>query len=410
MITKKALLIGTVFASTLVGGTGESLFNPSIGFTGDIVTDISDVNGQWREATSEGIAVRSGELILGAAIDPYAELTANVNFTLDGVELHELYSHFHSLPANLSLKAGWKLAQVGRWNQFHAHAMPFTADPRLLIEYQGGHFSTLGTELSWLAPTPFFLELTAGVSEGWRAHTHDSDPSAFDSDLDQRAAELGLTKHGSHWHGSNGEIVDAEEIQDPEEPITTVKNKPIGSFPLLGRAKSSVQFGENWSADLGVSGIWRKDHRFSNRVEGKTYSKAVVGSDLTLFWHPLTANKYRNLDLGAEWLGTYEENELLFGETVLQENRFRHGVFGHVHYRHNQRLHFGTYGELFQANESDLWLKKRVGLFTTVELTHYQYLRLEGSSYRESPNIDPVHRLTLQYDMSIGFHSHGTQR
>ena len=402
-----ALLITMVRAES----KSQSWINPQIGFVGDIIIDVSDVTDEWSQWSTEGFNIRSGELILGANIDPYAQLTANINFTLGGVELHELYSYFPYLPGNFSLNVGWKLAKFGRWNQFHTHAMPFTADPRIYMEYFGGHFAGIGTELSWLAPTPFYLEATLSIYDDIHGHTHDSDPSKYPSALDQKAAELGYEKHGGHWHDEDGNIIEAHDLLDPNEPSTNQQNRSFKSFPVAGRLKTSVDFGPNFSTDIGVSGVYQSQHRYSNRIEGKTYAKAVTGADITFFWHPLTMNRYRHIDFGAEWLMNYEENELLLADSSLvQENTWHQGVFGHFHYKHNARWHFGIYGELFEAQESDTWLKKRWGLFTTMEISHFQFLRLEGSVYHQSPSLPPVHRLTLQYDVAIGAHSHGTQR
>jgi hypothetical protein len=398
-----------LFSQLAARNRDETWMNPKIGFTGDFVADISDVTDEWNKATSQGINIRSAELSLGASIDPYAELTANVNFGIEGAELHELYARFPYLSGNFSLNLGWKLANFGRWNQFHTHAMPFTAEPRIYSEYFGGHFQGVGAELSWLAPTPFYLEAIAVVYDGIHGHSHDNDPSAFDSEIDLKAAELGLTKHGNHWHAPDGSIVYENDLQDPDEPSTETSNRSVGAFPIGGRVKSSLEFGSNWSSDIGVSGIYQNDYRYSNRID-KSYAKAVYGADITLFWHPLTMNKYRNLDFGAEWLMNYEENEQLLDETIVEAATWRQGVFGHIHYRHSARWHFGIYGELFEAQEDQSWTKKRWGVFSTMEISHYQYLRLEGSTYHQSPELPPVHRITLQYDVTIGFHSHGTQR
>jgi len=407
----KAILLLAILGTVLIAAEDQTWMNPQIGFTGDFLMDISDVKSEWNKATSQGIQIRSAELILGASIDPYAELTANVNFGFEGAELHELYARFPYLGGNFALNAGWKLANFGRWNQFHSHAMPFSSEPRIYHEYFGGHFQGIGAELSWLAPTPFYLEATVSVYDGIHGHSHDSDPSAFGSELDQRAAELGLSKHGSHWHSEDGSVVNADDLQDPDEPVTDVSNRSIEAFPIGGRIKSSLEFGADVSVDVGGSALFQKKHRYSNRLDDKTYAKGVFGADMTLFWHPLNMNKYRNFDLGAEWILNYEENELVTKSgSILQSDTWRQGLFGHFHYQHNGRWHFGAFGELFDAQENESWTKKRWGVFTTMAISHYQYLRLEGSTYLQSDDLDPVHRLSLQYDVTIGFHSHGTQR
>jgi hypothetical protein len=416
MIIRRAEIpMNTVVLFLALLGTGlsaaeeDTWMNPRIGFTGDLMADISDVTGEWQRVTSQGINIRSAELSLGASIDPYAELTANVNFNREGAALHELYARFPSLGGNFALDAGWKLAKFGRWNQFHTHAMPFTAEPRIYREYFGGHFQGAGAELSWLAPTLFYLEATLAVYDKIHGHTHDSDPSQFESELDQRAAELGYTKHGSHWHGPDGSIITEDDLRDPDEPTTRAANHEVNAFPVGGRVKSSLEFGPDWSMDLGGSAVYQDAYRYSNRLD-RTYSKGVFGADMTLFWHPLSMNKYRNLDLGAEWLMNFEENEELHDQRILESTTWRQGIFGHIYYRHSGRWHFGAYGELFEAQDRESWTKKRWGVFTTMEISHYQYLRLEGSTYHQSPKLNPVHRLTLQYDVTIGYHSHGIQR
>ncbi len=400
-------LLGTTL---LAAGRDQTWMNPKIGFTGDFLMDVSDVEEEWQRATSQGVNIRSAELILGASIDPYAELTANVNFGLEGAELHELFAEFPVVGRYSSLAAGWKLANFGRWNQFHTHAMPFTAEPRIYHEYIGGHLQGAGAELSILVPLPFYLEATLSVYDDIHGHSHDNDPSAFGSPLEQKAAALGLSKHGNHWHAPDGGFVYEHDLIDPEEPSRELSNRPLGSFPVAGRLKSSVEFGNDLSLDIGGSALWQQVHRRSNRIESD-YAKGLFGADATLFWHPLSMNKYRNFDLGVEWLLNYEEVEQLSGtSTVLELGLWRQGVFGHLHYQHNERWHFGAYGELFEAQEIESWTKKRAGLFATLGISHYQYLRLEGSTYEMSPELPPVHRLTLQYDVTIGFHSHGTQR
>lgn len=399
------LLLGTLWGVE----KKKSWMNPNIGFTGDIIVDVSDVEGMFDKATSQGINIRAGELTLGASIDPYAKFYGNLNFGTHGAALHELYAWFPVLPANLSMKIGYKLANFGRWNRFHTHAMPFAAEPRIYMEYFGGHFSGTGIEISWLSPLPFYLETTLSAYDVINGHTHDSDPSLFESESEKLAFELGYTKHGSHWHNQDGGIVLESEIIDPMKPSLNKSNKKINDFAYAGRINTTFEFGSDWSADLGGSAVFQPGYRHSNRLD-RSYSKGVFGGDLTVFWHPLTMNKYRNLDLGIEWLMNYEENELFIGGEIYETGSWRQGFFSHLHFRLSQRWHFGVYAELFEALNSDSFLRKRFGLFTTMEISHYQYLRLELSRYQKWEHFNPVHRITLQYDATIGFHSHGRQR
>lgn len=409
LYTKSIILIIFLLCCLPAAEKKKNWMNPDIGFTGDMIVDVSDVEEMFGKATSQGINIRAGELAVGASIDPYAKLYCNFNFSTHGAALHELYAWFPVLPANLSLKAGYKLANFGKWNRFHTHAMPFTAEPRIYMEYFGGHFLSTGAELSWLSPLPFYLEVTVAAYDGIHGHTHDEDPSVYESAAEKIAVELGYKKHGSHWHTEDGELVFEEDLIDPLEPVTDKKNRTLSDFAYGGRINTSLEFGTAWSADLGGSAIYQSGYKHSNRVS-RSYPKGVFGADLTIFWHPLTKNKYRNLDLGIEWLMNYEKNELVNDDEIFESTSFKQGFFSHIHMRLNQRWHVGGYGELFETPNNSEYSKKRFGIFTTMEISHYQYIRLELSRYDQFENIDPIHRITLQYDVSIGFHSHGRQR
>ncbi len=386
--------------------------NPNVGFVFDMIADISDIEGD--EWTSQGFEIRSAELDVNANIDPFGELRGNFMFTEDGAELHEGYFLLPALPGNLKLKGGKMLANFGRWNQFHTHAMPFTSEPRIYQEYFGGHFNPTGLELSWLVPIPHFLELTFSIYDRIEGHTHDQDPvrEGFESEADRLAAELGYTRHGNHYHAPDGSIVQPEELLDSDEPRTNAKNnKGAEDFAYGARAATSFEFGPDWSLDLGASLVHQPNFKYSQRVSGASYAKTVYGFDATFFWHPLTQNRERNVDFGIEFLGNVEEFETTADDTVFREERGREGLFAYIHYQHDPTWHYGAFGEFFENDEfSDDFEKNRYGGFVTFHLTHFQFLRLEYSRYEYSDNLDPVNRVILQYDAVIGHHTHGRQR
>ena len=72
-----------------------------------------------------------------------------------------------ALPGNLQLKAGQFFAAFGRQNQQHPHAWAFVDQPLIMNRVLGGDgLRNVGTQLSWLAPTPFYSELALGVFNG----------------------------------------------------------------------------------------------------------------------------------------------------------------------------------------------------------------------------------------------------
>jgi hypothetical protein len=115
--------------------------NPHIGLTVDAVADAHDAADSWK---SPGLTIRGTELIVSSNIDPYASLVGNVLISQQGAELHEAFAEFPVLPLNLKLKGGLMLANFGRWNRFHTHAMPFSSEPRVYREYAGGMMALRG--------------------------------------------------------------------------------------------------------------------------------------------------------------------------------------------------------------------------------------------------------------------------
>jgi hypothetical protein len=386
--------------------------NPNVGFVFDMVVDASDIEGS--EWTTQGFKIRSAELDVNANIDPYGSLHGNFNFSEDGAALHEGYFLLPALPGNLKLKGGHMLANFGHWNPFHTHAMPFASEPRIYMEYFGGHFSPTGLELSWLVPIPHYLELTVSVYDRIEGHTHDEDPvpEGYESEADRIAAELGYEKHGNHYHTPDGSIVWPEDLLDDDAPRTNAKsNKGADDLAYAARAATNFEFGPDWSLDVGASVVHQPNFKYSQRIEDKTFGKTVYGFDATFFWHPLTRNRERNLDFGIEYLGNIEEFETVENDTIFRDERVRDGFFAYFHYQHNPTWHYGLFGEIFENNQfSNDFDKKRYGGFITFYLTHFQFLRLEYSRYEYSDNLDPVNRVILQYDAVIGHHTHGRQR
>jgi len=393
--------------------------NPDIGFTLDGIIDAYDVEGPWK---SPGVTLRGAELIISANIDPYAFLLGNVLISEHGAELHEAFAVFPYLPLNLKGKVGLMLAGFGRWNRFHTHAMPFTSEPRIFREYAGGMLALKGIEFSWMPPINHYIEITLSAYDRFQGHSHDVDPSisgdthASGKTADEIAEEIGAEKHGTHWHGPDGEILYEEDLlalageTTSDDPVSITGNRRPDGFVYGGRITTTFELGPQISIDLGGSALYQHRYKESQRIAGHTYGKLLYGADITLFWHPLTTNKYRNLQLGAEMLGSYEGFERSSGNWILEEYYNRLGVFSWLAWRMSQRWQTGVFGEFFRSNDYLDEQKARYGAFITLDITHYQYLRFEYSRYDYPGVLDGVNRIMLQYDATIGYHTHGRQR
>jgi hypothetical protein len=119
-----------------------------------------------------GFSAPNTEIVLDGAVDPYFTALANFVFQLDKnnethFELEEVYAKTTALPGNVQLKVGQYLANFGRQNPQHPHQWAFVDQPLILSRVFGPDgLRSIGTDISWLAPTPFFTEFTLGILNG----------------------------------------------------------------------------------------------------------------------------------------------------------------------------------------------------------------------------------------------------
>jgi hypothetical protein len=135
--------------------TFPSQFNPAIGLVMDNVFSSKD----HERANFE---FRSAELGISANIDPFIRGYAIMNGTPDGVDVEEAAIVTTSLPYNLTVKGGRFFADFGRLSHQHDHNLPFVNRPLVLDRFVGGESQGDGVEVSWLAPLPQYVTLTAG--------------------------------------------------------------------------------------------------------------------------------------------------------------------------------------------------------------------------------------------------------
>ena len=119
-----------------------------------------------------GFSMRNAEIAVDGAVDPYFKGFGNIVLKLDknnetSVELEETYLQTTSLPANLQVKAGQFFSAFGRQNSQHPHQWAFVDAPLILTRTFGPDgLRNLGAQVSWLAPTPFYSEISLGILDG----------------------------------------------------------------------------------------------------------------------------------------------------------------------------------------------------------------------------------------------------
>lgn len=120
-----------------------------------------------------GPAVQEVEVAASAIVDPYfkGELYLSIP-NLNALEVEEGFVTTTSMPWNLQLKAGTFRSAFGRQNGQHTHVQDFTQRPLFYTAFLGEDgFRGPGVQVSWLAPTPFFLTLFGEVFDLRRPDT-----------------------------------------------------------------------------------------------------------------------------------------------------------------------------------------------------------------------------------------------
>ena len=160
---------------TLAGG-GKTFLNISFDgqFSGAISTEkhldrleVGDHDPQQR-----GFNARNLEIALDGAVDPYFEGFANIVFKLDNnnetsVEVEEAFMQTTTLPWNLQVKGGQFFAAFGRLNPQHPHAWDFVDDSLVNGRLLGADgLRGVGVQVAWLAPLPWFAQLSLGIQNG----------------------------------------------------------------------------------------------------------------------------------------------------------------------------------------------------------------------------------------------------
>jgi len=119
-----------------------------------------------------GFSLRNAEIAVDGNIDPYFKGFGNIVLKLDknnetSIELEEAYLISTSFPHNLQLKAGQFFAAFGRQNPQHPHQWAFVDAPLMLTRAFGSDgLRSIATQISWLAPTPFYTEVFLGILDG----------------------------------------------------------------------------------------------------------------------------------------------------------------------------------------------------------------------------------------------------
>lgn len=115
----------------------------------------------------KGFNISHMELYFSANADPYFKGWGIAAIEEEGAEMEEAVIQTTALPHGLQVKAGKFFSDIGRLNPQHAHSWDFSDQPLMYRLTLGQHgLNDKGVQVSWLAPTGFYLLAGAEAFQG----------------------------------------------------------------------------------------------------------------------------------------------------------------------------------------------------------------------------------------------------
>jgi len=219
-----------------------------------------------------GFNLQQLELGFSGAIEPHLSLDAFVVFTLEGVELEEIFIKSLSLPAGLQLEGGYMLTEFGWNNPRHPHEWTWLDQPVINSRVLGPDGTrALGLRLGWLTPLPWFSELHFGMQM---------------ADDESATSFLG----GGHLHGDEGSAESPGGFARVERDTES-----FNEFLYLLRWHNRAIVGE-YTLDIGISGL------LGPNATGESARTWLAGGDYLLKWRPSPETEQPFLALQGEFM------------------------------------------------------------------------------------------------------------
>ena len=343
-------------------------FNPKISlnglFTVAAFSDKDNLNFGDHDPRVNGFNVQNVELHLQGTVDPYFQMDANlVTFIEKGetkVELEEAYGTSLALPANLQLVAGQYFTRFGRQNRQHPHQWDFADQPVILNRVFGPDgLRGPGAQLSWLAPTPFYLELIASAQQ----------------------AQGGIA---TSFLSQAGQTVRGYTLLD--RPV----QKP-GDLLYMPRVVTSLDITDEVTAAFGGSTL------FGPNASGPNNTTIIYGTDLYVKWKPV--NHSQGFPFVA-WQTEYLHRDYQAGPDIVNgipASRLKdYGLYSQL-----------TYGFVYRwvAGFRVDYVNSSGGAPAAPFITTLVQRDLVGERWRLSPNItfypSEFSKFRLQYDVDF---------
>ncbi len=230
---------------------------------GSTANDFESLQLGGHDPNQRGFTMQGVELNLQGAVDSYFRGNANILFSVDGggesfMELEEAWLETVTLPGNFTLRAGQFLSDFGRINTQHPHSWGFVDAPLVSARLLGPDgLRNPGARLAWLAPTPFFTELSFGIQ-----NSHGETAASFRSEGHSHGggAKEGVPfgfRHPDNDRGVRGfgDLLFTPRLATSFD-LTDTQTLLLGVSAAFG-PNSSGGSGDNRTQIYGVDAYWK---------------------------------------------------------------------------------------------------------------------------------------------------------
>lgn len=271
-----------------------------------------------------GFNLNYAHLYIAQTVDPYFDLVGIFHLRESAFEIEEAYIKTRQLPYNLGLKLGKFYSKFGRLNEKHHHYWDFVDAPLIYYSIFGPHnLLEKGSQLTWLAPTPFFLQFGLEILQGDN-----------ENNFNRNGFTVNTKQDGS------GEDIKISDTKKPNLYVFYVKPSfDIGNLSIL----SGLSYAQ---------GGTRIDHLEDEKPHALVGTTKIYGADLTVRYN---IDSYRYVTWQSEYIyrkfdGTrYGYNNVGNLITPSLEKK-QGGFYSQVVYKFDQRWRTGVRYDLINKN------------------------------------------------------------
>lgn len=332
-----------------------------------------------------GFSLRNAEISLDGAVDPYFKGFANIALKLDqnnetSIELEEAYVQSTSLPDDLQLKGGQFYAAFGRQNPQHPHSWAFVDLPIILSRAFGPDgLRSIGAQMSWLVPLPFYTELFLGVFDG-----QGGTAASFRSPGDP----------GPNGNQVHGHPTFERTLSGPQDLV------------YVPRLASSFELTDHQTLVAGVSGA------FGPNETGDHSRTEIYGVDAYWKWKPSNASEgFPFVSWQTEFLYSRFGAGASPAVAIGSENLHDWGMYSQVLYGFRPHWVAGLRGEYASGDTGQFDLtdpfrgeRSRVSPNLTWYPSEFSKIRLQYN-YDMGEYLGNQHAVWMQFEFLLGAHA-----